>query len=726
MNFDKTLRYIILAGLFFVPFIPFIVSNNMFFPFITGKNFTFRILTEVIFGSWIILALRNVAYRPRFSWLWVALAAFVGIIAIADLHGADPHKSIWSNYERMEGLVTLVHLLMFFFVIGTVLNAEKLWKWFLNTSVAASVLMGIYGLIQLSGHAVINQGGVRVDGKFGNATYLAVYMLFHIFITAILLLKWRGGVWMRYVYGAIIVLQVVILYHTATRGAILGLIGGILLAGILIALFERGRPVLRKVGISMFVAILLVVGVFFAVKDAQFVQDSPVLSRFAGISPDSGTVRTRFTIWSMAWEGVKERPILGWGQENFNLIFNKYYKPVLYADEPWFDRVHNIVFDWLVAGGVLGFLAYISIPLLLLYYIWFKKKEAFSVAEKSLLTGMLAGYMFHNLFVFDNLYSYVMYVVILGYVYAATKGEIKEESRFNREFDRGIVDRVALPLVVIAVIGSIYFVNTKGILACTTLIDALRAQQNPQDNITYFKEALAYNGFADQEIREQLIQAAARAARVDIDLEVKQEIFNLAGTEMGKQIDSAPDDARLVLFQGSLYDAFGEYQSAETYLERAHELSPNKQSISFALAGNLINLGRPGEAEKLLKETLELEPRYQEAKVMYATALFYNGKAAEANELLLDEFGTTTIDNNRLLQVYVNTENWEKVKEIWALRVDKNPNDRQTRLSLAASYLQLGDRKQAVAELETIIEMFPDFKDQGEYLIREIEAGRNP
>jgi len=43
----------------------------------------------------------------------------------------------------------------------------------------------------------------------------------------------------------------------------------------------------------------------------------------------------------MAWEGVKEKPLLGWGQENFNLVFNKYYEPSLYGQEVWFDRVHN-------------------------------------------------------------------------------------------------------------------------------------------------------------------------------------------------------------------------------------------------------------------------------------------------------------------------------------------------------------------------------------------------
>jgi len=116
MNFSRVLRRIILGGVFLIPVIPFIVSSELFFPFITGKNFAFRILTEILFASWLLLALRDVSFRPSFSWILTTIVAFVGIIALADIFGAYPEKSIWSNFERMEGLVTLIHLLLYFIV----------------------------------------------------------------------------------------------------------------------------------------------------------------------------------------------------------------------------------------------------------------------------------------------------------------------------------------------------------------------------------------------------------------------------------------------------------------------------------------------------------------------------------------------------------------------------------------------------------------------------------
>src|SRR4051812_37835862 len=121
MKFIKDIcRYIALAGLFIVPFIPFIVSNSMFFPFITGKGFTFRIIVEVMFGAYLFLAASQPEYRPKMSWITKSVLAFVAVTFIADVFGANPYKSLWSNYERMEGFVLIVHLLMYYIAASSV------------------------------------------------------------------------------------------------------------------------------------------------------------------------------------------------------------------------------------------------------------------------------------------------------------------------------------------------------------------------------------------------------------------------------------------------------------------------------------------------------------------------------------------------------------------------------------------------------------------------------
>jgi hypothetical protein len=70
-------KWVALGALFLIPFLPLVVANDMFFPFITGKNFWFRILVECALGAWVLLAIADPAYRPKFSWTFVAFGACI-------------------------------------------------------------------------------------------------------------------------------------------------------------------------------------------------------------------------------------------------------------------------------------------------------------------------------------------------------------------------------------------------------------------------------------------------------------------------------------------------------------------------------------------------------------------------------------------------------------------------------------------------------------------------
>ncbi len=739
MNFEKILRKFVTWGIFFVPFIPLIVSSTLFFPFITGKNFAFRIIVELLFGGWIALMFYDRSYRPRFSWLLASVVAFVGIIAVADITGENPLKSIWSNFERMEGLIALVHLLMYFLVAGSVLNTEKLWTRFFNTSVFVSGLLGLYGFFQLLGRFDIHQGSSRLDATLGNATYLAVYMLFHVFITVFLLSRWKGSRYVSYIYTGLIALQVMMIYFTATRGTILGLLGGVTLAGILTALFG-GRTAknteevgennnnLRKIAIGAIIGVLVIVSGFFLIKNTDFAKNSPVLSRFTGISLSEGTVQARFLIWSVAMEGVKERPLLGWGQENFNFVFNKYYKPELYAQEQWFDRVHNFIFDWLISGGILGLLAYISMFFTTLFYLWRKKNTFFSINEKSIFTGLLAGYTFHNLFVFDNLISSVFFFTIMAFVYWA----YKESTRvvymedIEDDLDKDIISHIYVPIIIILTLFSVYIVNNKGILTARTLVSAISIPVGHPDQIDLFKKALSYNSFGNQEIREQIGTLSTRITGSNLDITIKQAYLTFSVEEMQKQLEKVENDARTQIFTGTLLDSFGQYDAASVYINRANELSPKKPTILFQLGLNALNRGDTAGALEIFKRAYNLAPKYIHAQIFYAVGAIYAKDEKLLEEILVPVYGSVIVDNDRLLQAYFNNKQFDRVIAIWQLRIEKDSKNVQAHLGLAATYLNLNRRVEAVQEVQYAIDIDENFKEQGEFLIREIEAGRNP
>jgi hypothetical protein len=195
MNIKKIAKWKILVGIWALLLIPFYVANSMYFPFISGKNFVFRIIIELIFAVWVYLAFVDVRYRPKFSWVALATGVFVLVMAVADFFSVNPAKAFWSNFERMDGWITLIHLFMFLLVAGSVMKTEKIWLWLFRSVVVSPFLFIVYEVFSFSAYIkkynLLNPNevmkftgsgymehmgltGERWAGPTGNPIYLAI------------------------------------------------------------------------------------------------------------------------------------------------------------------------------------------------------------------------------------------------------------------------------------------------------------------------------------------------------------------------------------------------------------------------------------------------------------------------------------------------------------------------------------------------------------------------
>lgn len=735
MNLHKILNFILNIGLLAILFIPFVISETQLFPFISGKGFDFRILVELLGAVWLIGMFYDSSLRPKASWITTSVLVFGGVVIAADLFGVSPYKSFWSNFERMDGLVSLLHLFAYFFIAGAVLNTRSRWKLFFNTSVLSSVAMSCYAFLQLAGKITINQGGVRIDGTFGNATYLAVFMLFNFFIT-LLLMAWMQRdqrstmkpLWYAW-YSLALIFQLISLYHTATRGAILGLVGGLVLTALIVAIFgkkESSFSNARKISVGVLIAMLLVTGGFFAIRKTQFVLTSPTLSRFSSLSVNEINKQGRRYVWPMAVKGFMEKPILGWGQENFNYVFNKYYDPRMYNQEPWFDRAHNIVLDWLVAGGALGLLSYLGMFAALLYLLW--KNNSLSLVEKSIIVGLTAAYFFQNLFVFDNLISYVYFFSLLAFVHAESvqgKAEPRWLSRFS---ENDLVARKALPVVVVILtIFALYSLNIKPIQANKTLIKGLSFNVMTVDqSIGHFKKVFEYKTFADTEATEQLLNQFGNFMGKSATAESKQAYTMLAVEKMDQQVNRFPNDARSLLFMGSMRNRLGDPANALPYLERAQKQSPQKQTILIEIGLSHLSLGDYPHALEKFKAAYDLAPENAEAKILYAIGAIYSKDTVLTKRLLAELGQDAAATDDRLISALAGTNQVAEAVKLIERRVTLQPENPEIRFRLSAGYLALGQRAKSVQILQEVVKLFPEFKERTEYYIKEIQAGRNP
>ena len=557
--------------------------------------------------SLFVLALEDKKYIPRITPVTIFFGLFVTVMLFADLLGANITRSIWSNFERMEGWITLVHLFGAFLLFDRVLFVSNLWKKWIQVSLGVSAIVGMHGVLQLLGIANIHQGTVRLDANFGNATYLAVYTLFHIFFAGWLLLT-SSRMWPRVIYGAAAVLNGVLLYYTSTRGALLGLVFGIGVSILAYALLSKSKKVFAGL-ISFSVVVAILFGGIVALKDTPLVVGNGTLARIASISLEAG--ETRFAIWDIARQGIVERPILGWGQGNFNLIFSKYYKPELYNQEPWFDRAHNVYFDWLVAGGVLGLGAYLLLFGSLVYFLF---RGKFSIIEKSIGLGLLGGYAVNNLFVFDNLLSYLFFVFIAAWISSRVEWKYTLPSiPFPKNISRS--------LIIIVGIFIMYTVNVPALNANGALLRALNSQYTVNERQAAFKEALSYKSFGDQEIREQMVQIALTAVQQEgLSSEIKIALLIDAAVEIEKQAVLMPESARVHLLYGLMHRLLGSNESAYEIMTRAREIAPQKQSVLFEYALTAEAVGEREEALEAFKYAHELDTSYEQAEVLYKEA----------------------------------------------------------------------------------------------------------
>ncbi len=698
---QKVLKNIIWGCLVIIPFITLYVANGqgldifntgsgLFFPFIAGKNFAFRILVEIAFTSWVLLALRDPKYRPKKSLLFGAYAVFMFIILIADIFGVDQTASFLSNFERMEGFVAHIHLFAYFIVLISFLHTLPDWHKLFKVFLASNVVVVGYGFLQALGvkqflfaklfpvlsakiaeKFPVNTAPTRIDATLGNSAYYAIYCLFFAFISALLYsyAKTRGE---KTTYVIIGFLNLISLFYSGTRGTMIGILVGAIVTLIIIAYKEKGH--LRKVVGGSLVVLIIFVSTVFMFKDSSFVKNTPSLERFSSISISDLTTMSRITVWKMSYEGWLKHPILGYGQENFSYIFPRFFDAKnMWNVEPWYDRSHDVFFDWLVAGGALGLLSYLSLFFVALYMMW-KKDSRINLREKAILTGVLVGYFIHNIFVFDNLISYILFFTVLAYIsfHSHTDDKIMLG---KKNFGEAVM--IFDPLVVVLFVLVMYYANYLPYRVNTLLLKAIDINRLVQTNSfdkaleiqkKSFEEAINLNTIGKQEVIEQMFQNTGNMIQMiqnkmpdslpkeqkDATIKSGRELLVFTKETAEKMKVEFANNVRVLNIMGMFYNSIGDVDNAQFVLSRAVEFSPNKQLLLFDLVRTYLIAGNYNDAYTLALRAYLLAPNYSEAKRFYVISGIYANKISEVKTVLASN-GQVMIPDKDVISTMVST-----------------------------------------------------------------------
>ena len=201
----QILKTVIFVGALVALFLPLVMNSNFFFPFIVVKNVFFRITVEIMLAAYVLLAAFDSRYRPKKDLVSVLFGGLFVASVVSAFFGLGFYRSFWGNYERMSGLFHFAHTLAYFYILLNTWRAEQEWHRLLTFSVFVSTIMSFVGLAQWLGIPFLLQssGGSRLSGTVGNATFLAAYLLFNLFLTLLFL---RNTKWFQTTFFATAVL----------------------------------------------------------------------------------------------------------------------------------------------------------------------------------------------------------------------------------------------------------------------------------------------------------------------------------------------------------------------------------------------------------------------------------------------------------------------------------------------------------------------------------------
>jgi len=440
-----------------------VVLAGTFFPFIGGKYYFFRFFVEASLAALLLwwgleakpgelsARFKEISGRP----LFIAVSVFVLSGLLASIFAYDSSSAFWSNFERGEGAFQLLHYYAFFVLCGLLLRTRSHWKAMLIASVSAATVMVLYGMgaavavkrpdgsfynpLNLVGpYGMPGTPGVpdswfgrvfsnnRFQGSLGNPAYIAPHLMFTMFFCVVLLffkkIKRKAADWVK--LGLSLAFFLIFFTLSNTRGAFLGLVAGIF---VLLAYIVWQKKEWRNRALIVLGSLILIYAAIFPFRNRPAVQAIPG-ARFLTISPTEQSAQTRLWTWGSALKGVKDRPVFGWGQENFSHVFDRHLDTRHFTpgtnSETWFDRAHSVVFDYLAETGIFGLLAYLSMLGTAFWgIIKFSKNKitdsADSLSGNKILQaaglGVITAYFVQGLFLFDVLPIYIPLFTTLAY-----------------------------------------------------------------------------------------------------------------------------------------------------------------------------------------------------------------------------------------------------------------------------------------------------------------------
>jgi len=640
----KVLKAIVYAGIYGGLLMPLMFVPVVIFPFVFSKLIFFQILVGLTFPAYMVLAWVEPKYRPHWkSGMYLAVIAYFVALLLSVIFAVDPVRAWWGNQERMNGLFTLLHFFLWLTMTVSLIKTWSQWKYLLNYQVILGVFMACVALLQEPfPNLLLFPAGGRVGGLLDNPIYMGAYQIFIFFFLALLWFKTKSNGWRAW-YVIAGVASMSAMFAAGSRGPFMGLIFGIVLAAVTVGVLHHNKKI--RTGMVIGVTAALIIYIYMVMAGVR----SPVLAPVWKALPeaqrifslDTGTAG-RFIAWRIAWNGFLERPITGWGLDDFHILFNRDYNPQSLRSgyyETWFDRAHNTVMDVLSMTGIVGFVAFAALWIMLyVTVIKARKRGNIDIPTTAILIGLPAGYFLQNLFVFDHpaafSMSYLLYafVICIGFKEFSGHSEVEIDSKPSATNPVPWVTYGVLQAVFILVV---YLTSVLPAYASYITIKGNNAFSSG-DVETWLADAKEAAGIQTPYLDEQTFLDSRNLITIADSGKLAQwphwkEMLAIIKDVTDRHLVSHGVNAHPLFIYASTLQSIARatrdaemYAQAEEMFKRAIKESPKRQQILFSYARLLVELGRFDEAMTQYKLAASYDEEIGEAWWYVGVSYWYD------------------------------------------------------------------------------------------------------
>jgi len=711
---SKTLERVLLSiirwGSYLSLLAPLIVISSFFYSFVVPKTIFFRIMVEIIFAAYLILILSFPKYRPKINALSVSVFIFVLVSIITSILGADFQRSFWSVFEREAGLFTLFHLYAFFIVLSNVFRSKEDWQKLFLISIVVGVIVCL-GVVSASS---IAKGG----GTIGNTSFLASYLLFDIFFAIALLLENKfSGLGIFAIISLLIFIPIVL--SASARAVTVSFFGGLVLI-FMGLLFFSNKKILKIIAV---IAPIILIGLglylFFYI---------PTIRNF--VISNLNTMKARYLVWEMAWKGFLERPVFGWGLENFNVVFAKFFNPKLflkeYGGEVWFDRTHNIVLDTLINSGIVGLISYLSIFFVSIFSLFKKcfKENREKISVNLTIISLLIAYFVQNLLVFDMISSYVVFFLTLAFIGFLIEEDKFEEDNAPQVFNNKIMRNLVISLIFIFTTTCLYFGNIQPAQSAINTSNMAKAQ-DLNDQLEFYEKALntfrynnEINRFFDTSLITQSMSVQTNQDILIRALDLAQEKTKEDVEKNKLNIRSRFNLSKLYFIRYNLTGDESQLVLAEKTINEILRISPNHPNSYFLLSDIKLRQGDSVAALELIQKAIDLEPRiglfyqylfsYYKGEAQYEKAFESIKKAGE----LGFNWKEKPVIFGEVISLYEKIRDYEEASSLCRELLITYPNDASLWFKLAVYLFNLEDDEGAKEAAQKAVQLDPALNDR--------------